>query len=180
MPVCHFVRVGVLGQVGRFAPLDTSKYRRGTRVVCRTTRGLEIGSVLAIDESAPVSQTDGTLVRRVTTEDDLLVVRLEKNRQQAYQACVRELSRQEMPATLVDVEQLFDGSSIYFYFLGEVPPQVEELTQQLAEAYESQVQLRKFTETVLAGCGPLCGTEDASGGCGDLCSTCSVASACHK
>ena len=180
MSACYLVRIGILGQVGRFTSVAINRYRRGTRVICRTVRGLEVGCVLAHEARGTMEKADGTLIRRVTTEDDLLLARLEMNRQAAYQACVQELAQRNMAATLMDVEQIFDGKSIYFYFLGNVPAGVEDLTQDLAEIYESQVQFRKFTETVIAGCGPNCGTEDAPGGCGDLCSTCSVAAACQK
>ena len=81
---------------------------------------------------------------------------------------------------LVDVEHLFDGQSLFFYFLGETTPELDALTSELAELYEAQVQFRKFTDTLTAGCGPHCGTEQAgSGGCGSGgCSTCAVAGAC--
>ena len=36
----------------------------------------------------------------------------------------------------MDVEHLFDGRSLFFHFLGDVPPEVEAVTQELAEAYE--------------------------------------------
>jgi hypothetical protein len=141
---------------------------------------VEVGLVLAVDDRGSTDLDDGTLLRRVTTEDDLLIVRLEKNRNEAYQACVRELEQHGVSATLMDVEQLFDGSSLYFYFLGSVPEEIEKLTHQLAETYESRVQFRKFTETATAGCGPACGTEDGPGGCDDNCSSCAVAEACQR
>ena len=79
---------------------------------------------------------------------------------------------------LVDVEHLFDGRAIYFYFLGETTPDLDNLTSELAEVYEAKAQLEKFAETLVAGCGPNCGTEEG-GGCGTGgCSTCSVLSAC--
>lgn len=80
----------------------------------------------------------------------------------------------------MDVEHLLDGKSLYFYFLGEANGELETLTDELAETYEAKVQFRRFTETVIAGCGPDCGTEAASGGgCGESgCSTCSVSSTC--
>ena len=51
------------------------------------------------------------------------------------------------------VEPLFDGQSLYFYFLGAVSAEVEALTAQLAEAYEARSQIRRFTQTLahLAG-----------------------------
>ena len=82
----------------------------------------------------------------------------------------------------MDVEHLFDGQSLYFYFLGEVTPELDAITGELAEIYETKVQFRKFAETLVKGCGPDCGTEDAAGnGCGTGgCATCAAASACHS
>jgi hypothetical protein len=80
---------------------------------------------------------------------------------------------------LVDVEHLFDGQSLFFYFLGGESPEIADLTSELADAYEAKVQFRKFTDTLSQGCGPGCGTEEAENGCGTgACSTCAILSAC--
>ncbi len=112
-------------------------------------------------------------------EDDLLASRIENRRERAYQACADLLARHASDAVLMEVEHLFDGQTLLFYFLGEVSPEVERLTAQLAEAYEAKAQFRKFTETLTAGCGPGCGTAEAmgQGGCAS-CSGCAVSGAC--
>jgi len=176
----HYVRFGVLGAVGRFAAPGAESYARGARVVCRTHRGLEVGEVLSPLDDAHDLPSHGMLLRRVTVEDDLLLARLEKNRDEAYRACQDRLIERGIGAVLVDVEHLFDGQSLYFYFLGETTPELDSLTAELAELYEAQVQFRKFTETLTAGCGPHCGTDQAEGGgCGSGgCSTCALVGAC--
>jgi cell fate regulator YaaT (PSP1 superfamily) len=175
----HWVRFGAFGAVGRFAATDGLRYPRGARVVCRTRRGLEVGEVLSPLAEAGEHDTDGTVLRRITVEDDLLLARLAKNRDQAWQACQERLNQREIPAVLVDVEHLFDGQSLFFYFLGETTPEIDAITAELAETYEATVQFRKFTETLTAGCGPGCGTEHAENGCASGgCGTCAVVSAC--
>ena len=179
----HLVRIGKLGQVGNFDAFDGTQYRRGMRVICRTIRGLEVGEVLSMgsyweDCNEPVGPGDGTLLRAMTTEDELLWARIAGRQEEAFTACAQRVAEREPNVVLVDVEHLFDGSSVYFYFLGEVTPAVEALTAELAEIYETRVQFRQFTATLLAGCGPDCGTESA-GGCGSGgCSSCAVAVAC--
>jgi cell fate regulator YaaT (PSP1 superfamily) len=181
----HLVRVGAMGQIGRFAAVDALRYPRHCRVVVRTRRGLEIGSVLSPPDDSDNaaddvrSFPDGELLRGMTIEDELLQARLESHRHQAYEACARMLTEDRVPAVLVDVEHLFDGQGLFFYFLGELPQEVERLTGRLAEAYEAKVQFRKFTETLIEGCGPGCGTEEAKGqgGC-ESCKSCAAASAC--
>jgi len=176
----HLVRYSLLGEVGRFVSADMSVYPRKSRVIVRSTRGLEVGEVLA--EPLPIEsahRTDGQILRRMTVEDELLVARLEKHRHSAFEACSTLLRENNVPAVLMDVEHLFDGAGLFFYFLGEIPAEAEQFTQQLAEAYETTVEFRKFAETLAEGCGPGCGTEAAmgQGGC-DNCTSCAVAAAC--
>jgi cell fate regulator YaaT (PSP1 superfamily) len=170
-----------MGQIGRFAAVDLVRYPRRSRVILRTRRGLEIGDVLSPPDDCDDGEVfaDGELIRGVTLQDELLQARLEQNRQAAYEACSKMLAEIDLPVVLVDVEHLFDGQGLFFYFLGDVPPDLESLTSRLAEAYEAKVQFRKFTETLIEGCGPGCGTDEAKGqgGC-ESCTSCAVASAC--
>ena len=178
MPRLHLVRVGAMGNVGRFNAADATHYPRGSRVVLRTGRGLEVGDVLA-----PPSQLnddagqDGTILRGLTVEDDLLLARLAKNRNAAFEACQTRIEALRLPVTLMDVEHLFDGQTLVFYFLGQQPPELELLTAELADAYDSQVQFRAFVASALEGCGPGCGTDEAAG-CGSCGTGCAIAGAC--
>jgi hypothetical protein len=139
---------------------------------------LETGEVLAEADDLSGGETDGSLLRPVTVEDDLLLERLNRHRDEAFAACTRLLQERGSAAVLMDVEHLLDGASIYFYFLGEPPPEAAPLIAELADAYEAKVQFRRFADTLTEGCGPGCGTEDAENGCGAACGTCAVASAC--
>lgn len=175
----HFVRVGVLGQVGRFAAEGGGRFARGNRVVLRTVRGLEVGEILAPAEEAQ-TEVDGALLRRITLEDDLILARLEKNKNEALLRCEEALRERGLDVVLIDVEHLFDGKSLFFYFLGDTSPELDAITEELAAAYDSEVQFQKFSDALSIGCGPGCGTAEAEGsGCGSGgCSTCSLASAC--
>ena len=176
----HLVRVGSLGHLGRFPASEVLRYRRGMSVVCRTARGLEFGSVL--NQLQPMSMElprAGQILRGATPEDHLLWDRLQKHRLEAIAECQRLLDARDLSGTLMDCEVLFDGQSIFFYFLGEVDPEVEHLTTELAETYNAKSQLRQFAETMTLGCGPDCGTKD--GGCvTGGCATCAVTAACSR
>ena len=126
---------------------------------------------------ADTAEFDGTLVRRVTDDDRMLIRRLQKNRSRAIDQCSEWIRQHQFSAMLLDVEHLFDGESLYFYFLGDVEPELEKLTSELAETYESKVRFRKFTEALLNGCGPDCGTKDCSS---DGCSTCALSGGCKS
>ena len=176
----HLVRYGLQGRLGHFVAADASRYERRSRVVLRSGRGLELGEVLSHQHTGDAEVAiDGQILRRMTVEDELLEARLEKHRDEAFHACADLLSEQGVPATLMDVEHLFDGAKLFFYFLGDVPPEAEELTAELANTYETTVEFQRFAKTLSEGCGPGCGTEEAmgQGGC-ESCTTCAVASAC--
>ena len=171
----HLVQVGLLGSIGRFRAADRRARHRGSKVICRTERGLEVGRVLRVSESADsadpadIKEVDGDLLRQVTPDDRLILRRIDRFRDRAFHACQKLLDERQIPSVLVDVEHLFDGSSLYFYFLGDVTPEVEQLTGELAEAYEAKVQFRRFSQKLAEGCGPDCGTGESgcgSGGCG--------------
>lgn len=169
-----------MSHVGRFAAVDATRFPRGARVIVRTDRGLEIGEVLTppADGMADAA-SDGALLRGMTVEDELLAARLNKNRDAAYDACQARLDDLGLQVSLMDVEHLFDGQSLVFYFLGDTDPRLETITAELAEVYEAKVQFRSFAEAVTVGCGPGCGTEEATGGGCTSCATgCAVAGAC--
>lgn len=175
----HLIRVGALGQIGRFAAVDAARYPRGARVVVRTERGLELGDVLAPPAEESQAEADGQILRGMTVEDQLLEARLNKNREAAYAACQRRLNELQSPAALMEVEHLFDGQTLVFYFLGEQPPELQTVTGELAELYDAEVQIRAFADTLAHGCGPGCGTEAAAGhGCTDCATGCAIAGAC--
>jgi cell fate regulator YaaT (PSP1 superfamily) len=176
----HLVRYGLMGHVGRFAAVEALRFPRRTRVVVRSERGLEVGEILAEPANTDGAFTPvGQILRRMSVQDDLLEARLERRRHEAFAACQSLLVESGVQAALVDVEHLFDGEGLYFYFLGDTPPEAHTITSRLAETYEAAVEFRKFAETLSEGCGPGCGTEEAKGqgGC-DSCVSCAVASAC--
>jgi cell fate regulator YaaT (PSP1 superfamily) len=153
---------------------------RGRRVICRTARGLEVGVVLREPQADdPPGPADGTLLRHVTPEDDLLLARLHRDRELAFSECAELLCQRGLDVILVDVEHLFDGSTLLFYFLGEVSPEIDGLTGELAERYATTVKFREFATALEQGCGPDCGTG-AANGCDSGCSGCAVASACRN
>jgi hypothetical protein len=191
-----FVRVGIHGHVGRFHELNAGSLSRGDQVVCRTPRGLEVGLVLgpasfrdsdpgdappaAVSGTAINERFDGRVLRKLTAEDQLLWEQLQRMGRAAHQACEDWLSDQQISATLLEVEPLFDGRTLYFHFLSDVPPEVQLQLDSLVAIYEAEVKQSQFARLLEHGCGPGCGTEKAENGCstGGGCAVCSVAASC--
>jgi cell fate regulator YaaT (PSP1 superfamily) len=175
----QFVRLGAMGTIGRCRAPGLVRYARGMPVVVRTRRGLETGEVLGPPRDEPGLEDDGEILRRMTVEDQLLAARLAKHRVRALASCQAFLDERRLPLTLVDVEPLFDGSSVVFYFLGEPGRDIDPWLAELAEAYDAHAQIRAFAEAVTQGCGPGCGTAAAGGpGCSTCAESCAAAGAC--
>lgn len=172
----YLIRVGAFGVVVRCNSGDDAVYARGMRTVCRTERGVEIGQVIAVVPASDASE--GLILRRATTEDELLESRLRKYKAQAVQRCQAALASEAPETTLLEVDQLLDGRTLIFYFLGPVTHGVQALTDRLAEEYERKVRTRQFAKLLAEGCGPGCGTKEA-GSCGG-CAVCVVASSCSS
>ncbi|MFT5303069.1 MAG: cell fate regulator YaaT (PSP1 superfamily) [Mariniblastus sp.] len=181
MSAAHLVRVGLMGVVGRFDSADFNFYPRDSSVICRTRRGLESGVVIcpveSDNEKMSAQVIEGQILRRVGSEDQMILERLERHRDKAFNACQKLIVERGVPGVLVDVEHLFDGESVFFYFLGDPDPRLESITAELASTYERKVRFKKFAETLANGCGPDCGTGDSkcsTGGCG----TCALSGGC--
>ena len=167
-----------MGLIGRYQAADFCVYPRGCQVICRTDRGLEVGSVMcSIDEQSDLPVA-GMLLRQLGSEDKLIVNRLEKFRDRAFKACSEKIVQRKLSSILVEVEHLFDGQSLYFYFIGEVSSELEALTEELAETYDRKVRFKKFAETLAHGCGPGCGTTASKCGTAGGCASCSISGGC--
>lgn len=199
----YFVRIGAWGDVARCRAPGGESYRRGSRVICRTPRGLEIGQVTAEAEFAEIGETDAvsdafaTILRATTAQDELLISRLEKHRCDAIHECRKCLAEAGSAAVLLEVDQVFDAGTLVFYFLNPPDEHDTQLVERLAASYESRVRSGHFAKLLAQGCGPgcgekVCGTDgevgqgDAAvdpqaatggkrGGCSGSCAVCVVA-----
>lgn len=174
----YWVRLGY----GEVIPIraGVTKLHRGEQVICRTQRGIEMGEILARNE-LEILDVDGVgkYIRRSRPEDDLLWKQLQALSIDASVACESFLRDQELPDVLIEVEPLFDGKTLYFHFLGEPSPEIEQHVQKLAGVYQRQVASSRFAELLEHGCGPGCGTKEKSG-CGSTGGGCAVCSASSK
>lgn len=169
------IRTGAFGDLYRCRATDAAVYRRSQRVICRTPRGLEVGTVVAAVPST--AGAEGEILRATSSEDELLVDRLQRYKQQAVVACQQQM-QSECPGTvLLEVDHLFDGRTLIFFFLGPVDDRLQKLAERLADQYERNVRTRHFAKLLAQGCGPGCGTEE-KGGCQGGCAVCVVAAAC--
>jgi cell fate regulator YaaT (PSP1 superfamily) len=141
------VRHGAMRFLGQFDP-EGGVYARGDEVVVRTDRGLELGQVLG--EATPRAlellgePTRGRIVRRMTDRDRAERDRLREAEREELETCTRFAANRRLQMELVDVEHLFGGERIVFYFLAEKRVDFRELVKDLARQYQTRIEMRQI------------------------------------
>jgi cell fate regulator YaaT (PSP1 superfamily) len=141
------VRHGAMRFLGEFDPGDGS-YARGAEVVVHTDRGLEWGRVLCPASPRALEllsePTRGRVVRAATDKDRAERDRLRELEGREMETCNRFVRQRHLQMELVDVEHLFGGERIVFYFLAEKRVDFRELVKDLAREYQTRIEMRQI------------------------------------
>src|SRR5262249_4279912 len=142
------VRHGVMRFLGTFDVEDALPCRRGDEGVTRTERRLGNGQGLCDASPRGVEllrePTSGRILRRLTAEDQLQIERLHTAERAEFETCQRFVSQRRLQMDLVDVEHLFGGERIIFYFLAEKRVDFRELVKDLARQYQTRIEMRQI------------------------------------
>jgi cell fate regulator YaaT (PSP1 superfamily) len=142
------VRHGAMRFLGDFEPNDSLSCKRGDHVIVRTERGLEAGQVLCPSNPRALEllaeATKGRILRTATEEDRVTMDRLVRLEQKEFETCLRFISQRKLQMELVDVEHLFGGERIVFYFLAEKRVDFRELVKDLAREYQTRIEMRQI------------------------------------
>jgi cell fate regulator YaaT (PSP1 superfamily) len=146
MATSYIVRHGAMRFLGEFE--SDEPRQRGEEVVVRTERGLELGQILC--EAAPravqmlVEPTKGRVVRPLTGEDRAERDRLCAAEADELETCGAFVDQRRLQMELVDVEHLFGGERIIFYFLAEKRVDFRDLVKDLARQYQTRIEMRQI------------------------------------
>jgi len=147
-PKGYVVRHGVTRNLGEFTTTGGALFLRGSDVVIRTDRGHEVGHVLcpAVPQAVKqlVEPTSGQILRTLTAEDRQRLERLREQQRADYDAGVNLIGQRRLQMELVDVERLFGGERVIFYFLAEKRVDFRELVKDLARELASRIELRQI------------------------------------
>lgn len=144
----YLVRHGAMRLIGEFTPLLAAVIEPRREVIVRTDRGLEWGEVLC--ESTPRAlalvpePTFGELLRVATAEDRQHREEIRQREPQHYAKAVELIASHRLPMQLVQVEELFGGERVIFYFLAENRVDFRELVKSLAREFRTRIELRQI------------------------------------
>jgi cell fate regulator YaaT (PSP1 superfamily) len=145
----YVVRYGVTRIVGEFSARGMGSLARGASVIIRTDRGMEWGTVLstATDQSRRylgTSDEHGRVIRLATPDDE---VQRDKNlvaEKEAFVGGQELVLERKMQMQLIDIERVFGGERLIFYYLAEDRVDFRELVKALAKRFQTRIEMRQI------------------------------------
>ena len=148
MAATYIVRHGVMRFLGEFEPSADAVYQRGDEVITATERGIEAGEVLCEASSRAVAMlhepTRGQIDRVMTIADHEVALQVHEKEVAEFTRCAEFIQQRRMQMELVDVEHLFGGERVIFYFLAEKRVDFRELVKDLAREYRTRIEMRQI------------------------------------
>jgi cell fate regulator YaaT (PSP1 superfamily) len=143
----YVVRYGVMRFLGVFSA-NGGDYRRGTRVIARTDRGLEDGEILCEATEAVLAcvkdATEGQILREMTAEDSRELARIRAQAHRELEVCQGYVEKLGLLMQLVDVEHIFGGERVVVYYLAENRVDFRELVKLLASEFQTRIEMRQI------------------------------------
>ena len=187
-PSNYLLSYGKAGDFGLFQASFDSSFRRGERLVIRSQRGLELGTVLRPAAEGHVEflagRYVGNILRPAGPADDATAACMAERSQEIYQEGRRLTAECRLPMEILDAELLLDGKQAILHHLRWEECDPRPLMGPLSDRFKLLITLHDLAlpsvpEDEPAGCGsPGCG-HSTGGGCGSCssggCGTCGSA-----
>jgi len=168
------VRYGQMNTLSFFEHHETKISKVNTRTVIKTERGLELGYLVGrltsykggqfklseeqIKEYFEASNIDfspgpaGKFIRYATPADASEERHLRKIAQEEMECCRRFAKEMELPMKIVDVEHVFGGERIIFYFMSDGRVDFRELVKRVAQEYQTRIEMRQSARVTKPNC----------------------------
>jgi len=134
--------------IGEFTAPPGDGVRRGDAVIVRGERGQEVGEVLcpATPQAVAVlpDPTRGEIVRVAAPEDRAKIAHLREVERKQFAAAEQLIARHKLAMQLVQVEHLFGGDRLIFYFLAEQRVDFRDLVRSMAREFHVRIELRQI------------------------------------
>ncbi|MGC8843867.1 MAG: PSP1 domain-containing protein [bacterium] len=118
--------------------------KEGVKVVVRTPRGEELGTVEEITEEISGEEPEGEILRLATNEDLVLQEEREKKAREALPICEEEIEKHNLPMKLIDAEYTLDGTHLIFYFSAQERVDFRALVRSLASIFKVRIELTQI------------------------------------
>jgi cell fate regulator YaaT (PSP1 superfamily) len=178
------VRYGRMSTLGLFEHHEGGIPKVHSRVVVKTTRGLELGYLVGrfssykggqfrltqeqIKEYFNSDDVDfspnqiGKFIRYATAADISEERHLRKIAREEMEYCRRITKEMNLPMKIVDAEHVFGGERIIFYFMSDGRVDFRDLVKRIAQEYQTRIEMRQIgsrDEAKLLGDVESCGQQ---------------------
>jgi len=178
------VRYGKMKAVGWFEHKEVSIPKCPARVVIKTERGLELGEIVGqlcpykagqfkmtkpqVEQYYKDSniehngQTAGKVIRLAGADDISEEKHLQKIAKEEMVYCRKTAKEFKLPMKIVDVEHIFGGERIIFYFMSEGRVDFRDMVKKIAHEYQTRIEMRQIgsrDEAKLLGDYETCGQQ---------------------
>ena len=148
-PPKYVVRYGSMRQLGEFTSKRQHTIRRGDDVIVRSERGVEFGTVLceATERTAEYLGSEsrtGRILRPASDEDRRSLQEVADREKEFFAAGAAMINDRRLQMQLVDVEQVFGGERIVFYYLAEKRVDFRELVKAMAKEFNARIEMRQI------------------------------------
>ncbi|MDA7978640.1 MAG: signal peptidase [Pirellulales bacterium] len=144
----YILRYGAMRRLGIFGSNREKELARGTRVIARTDRGLEVGEILSEATEAAIAHLDdpvkGPILRVMSAEDENEIFRLRSQERIEWDKCREQVTQHGLDLKLIDVEHIFGGERIIIYYLAEGRIDFRELVRALAAEFQTRIEMRQI------------------------------------
>ncbi len=144
----YVVRHGVMRHLGVFSTRAGDSYARGSQVIARTSRGLELGEVLCEVREHAVSSMDnpktGQILREQSHDDVGELRRLFEQQEEEHKLCARHIAELSLDMRLVDVEHIYGGERVVVYYLADDRIDFRQLVKNLAHEFQTRIEMKQI------------------------------------
>ncbi len=144
----YIVRYGAMRLLAILSTRGGAVFDRETKVIARTSRGLEAGVVLCEATEHASQQLEkpgsGQILREMTPEDANELTHIEASAKEEFQTCQRHVEQLGLGMQLVDLEHLFGGERVIVYYLAEGRVDFRELVKRLASEFQTRIEMRQI------------------------------------
>lgn len=142
------VRYGAMRSLGVFSVRGNRTMGRGTKVIARTSRGLEAGEVLCEATPEATEQIrnpdNGQILRTMTVEDKNELEHIQLQSREEFETCEKYVRKLRLDMELVDIEHVFGGERIVVFYLADERVDFRELVKQLAAEFQTRIEMRQI------------------------------------
>ncbi|WP_339726963.1 regulatory iron-sulfur-containing complex subunit RicT [uncultured Gimesia sp.] len=145
----YIVRYGSTRLIGEFTFKGQPELPRNASVLIKSDRGQEWGEILSpaterVRSFMKTSEPAGRIIRSVTDDDYRTRDKNRHEERNQFQGCQELVNEHKLQMQLVDVEHLFGGERVIFYYLAEKRVDFRELVKALARKYRSRIEMRQI------------------------------------